>query len=187
MEKKETNRLLKERIQESKDAIENVTKRLHAYKQRLNRMADTELGRIAILFVEQQTTIDQKYKKHRILLTCTGIGLVLVSVMLYILGELSLLSKIGIITCLIAVSGIVLIIIVAQLDENKFQYRQFKRIYKKQAGVNAKYRFSKELFTEHIQPTMEQYMELSSFIEEKYPIFVENNKERIKCLESRFR
>lgn len=53
-ENTEINRLLQERIQERKYAIEKFTKKLHTYKQVLNRISNTELGRIAILFVEQK-------------------------------------------------------------------------------------------------------------------------------------
>lgn len=185
-ENTEINRLLQERIQECKYAIEKFTKKLHTYKQVLNRVSNTEYGRIAILFVEQKNTIDQKYKKQRLLLPITGIGLMLISIVLYILGELSQMSWIGIIAFLLTVCSIVLIIIRVPMDENRFQYRQFKRIYEKQAKVNnlTERKFSRDLFTEQIQPTMKQYMELSSFIEE-YPKRIEILTEQIKDLESR--
>lgn len=186
-ENTEINRLRQERIQERKYAIEEFTKKLHTYKQVLNRISNTELGRIAILFVEHKHTIDQKYKKHRMLLLIIGIVLMFVSIVLYVLGELQQMSGIGIIAFLLAVCGIVLIIIGVQMDENRFQYRQFKRIYEKQAEVNnvTKREFSKELFTEHIQPTMKQYVELSCFIEIEYPKRIEILTEQIKDLESR--
>ena len=88
-ENTEINRLLQERIQERKYAIEKFTKKLHTYKQVLNRVSNTEFGRIAILFVEQKNTIDQKYKKQRMFLSFIGIGVLFVSIVLYILGELS--------------------------------------------------------------------------------------------------
>ena len=187
LDKTEINRLLQERIQERKYAIEKFTKKLHTYKQVLNRVSNTEFGRIAILFVEQKNTIDQKYKKQRMLLPITGIGLMLISIVLYIWGELSLISWVGIIAFLLAVCSIVLIIIRVQMDENRFQYRQFKRIYEKQAKVNnlTERKFSKELFTEQIQPTMKQYVELSCFIEIEYPKRIEILTEQIKDLESR--
>ena len=187
LEKTETDLLLQERIQERKYAIEKFTKKLHTYKQVLNRVSNTEFGRIAILFVEQKNTIDQKYKKQRILLPITGIGLMLISIVLYILGELSQMSWVGIIAFLLAVCSIVLIIIRVQMDENRFQYRQFKRIYEKQAKVNnlTERKFSKDLFTEQIQPTMKQYVELSSFIEVEYPKRIEILTEQIKDMESR--
>ena len=186
-ENTEINRLLQERIQERKYAIEKFTKKLHTYKQVLNRISNTELGRIAILFVEQKNTIDQKYKKQRMLLPITGIGLMLISIVLYILGELSQISWVGIIAFLLAVCSIVLIIIRVQMDENRFQYRQFKRIYEKQAKINnlTERKFSKELFTEQIQPTMKQYVELSCFIEIEYPKRIEILTEQIKDVESR--
>lgn len=186
-ENTEINRLLQERIQERKYAIEKFTKKLHTYKQVLNRVSNTEYGRIAILFVEQKNTIDQKYKKQRLLLPITGIGLMLISIVLYIWGELSQMSWVGIIAFLLAVCSIVLIIIRVQMDENRFQYRQFKRIYEKQAKVNnlTERKFSKDLFTEQIQPTMKQYVELSSFIEVEYPKRIEILTEQIKDLESR--
>mgnify|MGYP003300797384 CR=1 FL=1 len=186
-ENTEINRLLQERIQERKYAIEKFTKKLHTYKQVLNRVSNTEFGRIAILFVEQKKTIDQKYKKQRMLLPITGMGLMLISIVSYILGELSQMSWVGIIAFLLAVCSIVLIIIRVQMDENRFQYRQFKRIYEKQAKVNnlTERKFSKELFTEQIQPTMKQYVELSCFIEIEYPKRIEILTEQIKDLESR--
>lgn len=186
LEKTETNFRLQERIQERKYAIEKFTQKLHTYKQVLNRVSNTEYGRIAILFVEQKNTIDQKYKKQRLLLPITGIGLMLISIVLYILGELSQMSWVGIIAFLLTVCSIVLIIIRVPMDENRFQYRQFKRIYEKQAKVNnlTERKFSRDLFTEQIQPTMKQYMELSSFIEE-YPKRIEILTEQIKDLESR--
>ena len=187
LEKTETNRLLQERIQERKYAIEKFTKKLHTYKQVLNRVSNTEFGRIAILFVDQKSTIDQKYKKHRMLLSFTGIGLMLISIVLYILGELSQMSWVGIIAFLLAVCSIVSIIIGVQMDEKRFQYRQFKRIYEKQAKVNnlTERKFSKDLFTEQIQPTMKQYVELSCFIEIEYPKRIEILTEQIKDMESR--
>lgn len=187
LEKTEINRLLQERIQERKYAIEKFTKKLHMYKQVLNRVSNTEFGRIAILFVEQKNTIDQKYKKQRMLLPINGMGLMLISIVLYILGELSQMSWVGIIAFLLAVCSIVLIIIRVQMDENRFQYRQFKRIYEKQAKVNnlTEHKFSKELFTEQIQPTMKQYVELSSFIEVEYPKRIEILTEQMKDMESR--
>ena len=187
LEKTEINRLLQERIQERKYAIEKFTKKLHTYKQVLNRVSNTEFGKIAILFVEQKITIDQKYKKQRMLLPITGIGLMLISIVLYILGELSQMSWVGIIAFLLAVCSIVLIIIGVQMDEKRFQYRQFKRIYEKQAKVNnlTELKFSKELFTEQIQPTMKQYVELSCFIEIEYPKRIEILTEQIKDMESR--
>ena len=187
LEKTETDLLLQERIQERKYAIEKFTKKLHTYKQVLNRVSNTEFGRIAILFVEQKNTIDQKYKKQRMLLPITGMGLMLISIVLYILGELSQMSWVGIIAFLLAVCSIVLIIIRVQMDENRFQYRQFKRIYEKQAKVNnlTERKFSKDLFTEQIQPTMKQYVELSSFIEVEYPKRIEILTEQIKDMESR--
>ena len=187
LEKTEINRLLQERIQERKYAIEKFTKKLHTYKQVLNRVSNTEFGRIAILFVEQKNTIDQKYKKQRILLPITGMGLMLISIVLYILGELSQMSWVGIIAFLLAVCSIVLIIIGVQMDEKRFQYRQFKRIYEKQAKINnlTERKFSKELFTEQIQPTMKQYVELSCFIEIEYPKRIEILTEQIKDMESR--
>ena len=183
----ETNRLLRERIQERKDAIEDATNRLHSYKRRLNKISDTELGKIAILFIENKAIIDQKYQKRWMLPAFTGIGLIFVSTGVYILAEWLQMYGIGIIAFLISVCSIVLIIIGTKMDENKFQYKQFKKIYNKQAEVNilTKYKFSKELFTEKIQPTMEQYMDLSNFIEQ-YPTFVENLTMQIKDLESRF-
>ena len=186
-ENTEINRLLQERIQERKYAIEKFTKKLHTYKQVLNRVLNTEFGRIAILFVEQKNTIDQKYKKQRMLLPITGIGLMLISIVLYILGELSQISWVGIIAFLLAVCSIVLIIIGVQMDERRFQYRQFKRKYEKQAKVNnlTERKFSKELFTEQIQPTMKQYVELSCFIEIEYPKRIEILTEQIKDVESR--
>lgn len=186
LEKTEINRLLQERIQERKYAIEKFTKKLRTYKQVLNRVSNTEFGRIAILFVEQKTTIDQKYKKQRMLLLITGMGLMLISIVLYILGELSQMSWVGIIAFLLAVCSIVLIIIGVQMDEKRFQYRQFKRIYEKQAKVNnlTERKFSRDLFTEQIQPTMKQYVELSSFIEE-YPKRIEILIEQIKDMEQR--
>ena len=186
-ENTEINRLLQERIQERKYAIEKFTKKLHTYKQVLNRVSNTEFGRIAILFVEQKNTIDQKYKKQRMLLPITGMGLMLISIVLYILGELSQMSWVGIIAFLLVVCSIVLIIIRVQMDENRFQYRQFKRIYEKQAKVNnlTERKFSKELFTEQIQPTMKQYVELSCFIEIEYPKRIEILTEQIKDMESR--
>jgi hypothetical protein len=187
LEKTETNFRLQERIQERKYAIEKFTQKLHTYKQVLNRVSNTEYGRIAILIVEQKNTIDQKYKKQRMLLPITGMGLMLISIVLYILGELSQMYWVGIIAFLLAVCSIVLIIIRVQMDENRFQYRQFKRIYEKQAKVNnlTERKFSKELFTEQIQPTMKQYVELSSFIEVEYPKRIEILTEQIKDLESR--
>ena len=187
LEKTETNFRLQERIQERKYAIEKFTKKLHTYKQVLNRVSNTEFGRIAILFVEQKNTIDQKYKKQRMLLPITGMGLMLISIVLYILGELSQMSWVGIIAFLLAVCSIVLIIISVQMDENRFQYRHFKRIYEKQAKVNnlTERKFSKELFTEQIQPTMKQYVELSSFIEVEYPKRIEILTEQMKDMESR--
>lgn len=187
LEKTEINRLLQERIQERKYAIEEFTKKLHTYKQVLNRVSNTEFGRIAILFVEQKNTIDQKYKKQRMFLSFIGIGILFVSIVLYILGELSQMSWVGIIAFLLAVCSIVLIIIRVQMDENRFQYRQFKRIYEKQAKVNnlTERKFSKDLFTEQIQPTMKQYVELSSFIEVEYPKRIEILTEQIKDMESR--
>ena len=186
-ENTEINRLLQERIQERKYAIEKFTKKLHTYKQVLNRVLNTEFGRIAILFVEQKNTIDQKYKKQRMFLSFIGIGILFVSIVLYILGELSQISWVGIIAFLLAVCSIVLIIIRVQMDENRFQYRQFKRIYEKQAKVNnlTERKFSKDLFTEQIQPTMKQYVELSSFIEVEYPKRIEILTEQIKDMESR--
>ena len=186
-ENTEINRLLQERIQERKYAIEKFTKKLHTYKQVLNRVSNTEFGRIAILFVEQKNTIDQKYKKQRMLLPITGIGLMLISIVLYFLGELSQMSWVEIIAFLLAVCSIVLIIIRVQMDENRFQYRQFKRIYEKQAKVNnlTERKFSKDLFTEQIQPTMKQYVELSCFIEIEYPKRIEILTEQIKDMESR--
>ena len=186
-ENTEINRLLQERIQERKYAIEKFTKKLHTYKQVLNRVLNTEFGRIAILFVEQKNTIDQKYKKQRMLLPITGIGLMLISIVLYILGELSQMSWVGIIAFLLAVCSIVLIIIGVQMDEKRFQYRQFKRIYEKQAKINnlTERKFSKVLFTEQIQPTMKQYVELSCFIEIEYPKRIEILTEQIKDMESR--
>lgn len=186
-ENTEINRLLQERIQERKYAIEKFTKKLHTYKQVLNRVSNTEFGRIAILFVEQKNTIDQKYKKQRMLLPITGMGLMLISIVLYILGELSQMSWVGIIAFLLAVCSIVLIIIGVQMDEKRFQYRQFKRIYEKQAKINnlTERKFSKELFTEQIQPTMKQYVELSCFIEIEYPKHIEILTEQIKDMESR--
>ncbi len=186
-ENTEINRLLQERIQERKYAIEKFTKKLHTYKQVLNRVSNTEFGRIAILFVEQKNTIDQKYKKQRMLLPITGMGLMLISIVLYILGELSQMSWVGIIAFLLAVCSIVLIIIGVQMDEKRFQYRQFKRIYEKQAKINnlTERKFSKELFTEQIQPTMKQYVELSCFIEIEYPKRIEILTEQIKDMESR--
>ena len=187
LEKTEINRLLQERIQERKYAIEKFTKKLHTYKQVLNRVSNTEFGKIAILFVEQKNTIDQKYKKQRMLLPITGMGLMLISIVLYILGELSQMSWVGIIAFLLAVCSIVLIIIGVQMDEKRFQYRQFKRKYEKQAKVNnlTERKFSKELFTEQIQPTMKQYVELSCFIEIEYPKRIEILTEQIKDMESR--
>ena len=186
-ENTEINRLLQERIQERKYAIEKFTKKLHTYKQVLNRVSNTEFGRIAILFVEQKNTIDQKYKKQRMLLSITGIGLMLISIVLYILGELSQMSWVGIIAFLLAVCSIVLIIIRVEMDENRFQYIQFKRIYEKQAKVNnlTERKFSKDLFTEQIQPAMKQYVELSCFIEIEYPKRIEILTEQIKDMESR--
>ena len=186
-ENTEINRLLQERIQERKYAIEKFTKKLHTYKQVLNRVSNTEFGRIAILFVEQKNTIDQKYKKQRMFLSFIGIGILFVSIVLYILGELSQMSWVGIIAFLLAVCSIVLIIIRVQMDENRFQYRQFKRIYEKQAKVNnlTERKFSKDLFTEQIQPTMKQYVELSCFIEIEYPKRIEILTEQIKDMESR--
>lgn len=186
-ENTEINRLLQERIQERKYAIEEFTKKLHTYKQVLNRVSNTEFGRIAILFVEQKNTIDQKYKKQRMLLPITGLGLMLISIVLYILGELSQMSWVGIIAFLLAVCSIVLIIIGVQMDEKRFQYRQFKRIYEKQAKINnlTERKFSKVLFTEQIQPTMKQYVELSCFIEIEYPKRIEILTEQIKDMESR--
>ena len=72
------------------------------------------------------------------------------------------------------------------MDEKRFQYRQFKRIYEKQAKVNnlTERKFSRDLFTEQIQPTMKQYVELSSFIEE-YPKRIEILIEQIKDMEQR--
>ena len=187
LEKTETNRLHQERIQERKYAIEKFTKKLHTYKQVLNRVSNTEFGRIAILFVDQKSTIDQKYKKHRMLLSFTGIGLMLISIVLYILGELSQMSWVGIIAFLLAVCSIVLIMIGVQMDEKRFRYRQFKRIYERQAKVNnlTERKFSKDLFTEQIQPTMKQYVELSCFIEIEYPKRIEILTEQIKDMESR--
>ena len=186
-ENTEINRLLQERIQECKYAIEKFTKKLHTYKQVLNRVSNTEFGKIAILFVEQKNTIDQKYKKQRMLLPITGMGLMLISIVLYILGELSQMSWVGIIAFLLAVCSIVLIIIRVPMDENRFQYRQFKRIYEKQAKINnlIERKFFKELFTEQIQPTMKQYVELSCFIEIEYPKRIEILTEQIKDMESR--
>ena len=186
-ENTEINRLLQERIQERKYAIEKFTKKLHTYKQVLNRVSNTEFGRIAILFVEQKNTIDQKYKKQRMFLSFIGIGILFVSIVLYILGELSQMYWVGIIAFLLAVCSIVLIIIRVQMDENRFQYSQFKRIYEKQAKVNnlTEHKFSKELFTEQIQPTMKQYVELSSFIEVEYPKRIEILTEQMKDMESR--
>lgn len=186
-ENTEINRLLQERIQERKYAIEKFTKKLHTYKQVLNRVSNTEFGRIAILFVEQKNTIDQKYKKQRMFLSFIGIGILFASIVLYILGELSQMSWVGIIAFLLAVCSIVLIIISVQMDENRFQYRQFKRIYEKQAKVNnlTERKFSKDLFTEQIQPTMKQYVELSSFIEVEYPKRIEILTEQMKDMESR--
>ena len=186
LEKTEINSLLQERIQERKYAIEKFTKKLHTYKQVLNRVSNTEYGRIAILFVERKNTIDQKYKKHRTLLPIIGIGLMLVSIVLYILGDLSQMSGVWVIAFLLAVCSIVLIIIGVQMDEKRFQYRQFKRIYEKQAKVNnlTERKFSRDLFTEQIQPTMKQYVELSSFIEE-YPKRIEILIEQMKDMESR--
>ena len=187
LEKTEINRLLQERIQERKYAIEKFTKKLHTYKQVLNRVSNTEYGRIAILFIERKNTIDQKYKKHRTLLPIIGIGLMLVSIVLYILGDLSQMSGVWVIAFLLAVCSIVLIIIGVQMDEKRFQYRQFKRIYEKQAKINnlTERKFSKELFTEQIQPTMKQYVELSCFIEIEYPKRIEILTEQIKDMESR--
>ena len=187
LDKTEINRLLQERIQERKYAIEKFTKKLHTYKQVLNRVSNTEFGRIAILFVEQKNTIDQKYKKQRMFLSFIGIGILFVSIVLYILGELSQMSWVGIIAFLLAVCSIVLIIICVLMDENRFQYRQFKRIYEKQAKVNnlTERKFSKDLFTEQIQPTMKQYVELSCFIEIEYPKRIEILTEQIKDMESR--
>lgn len=184
-ENTEINRLLQERIQERKYAIEKFTKKLHTYKQVLNRVSNTEFGRIAILFVEQKNTIDQKYKKQRMFLSFIGTGILFVSIVLYILGELLQMSWVGIIAFLLAVCSIVLIIIRVQMDENRFQYRQFKRIYEKQAKVNnlTERKFSKDLFTEQIQPTMKQYVELSSFIEVEYPKRIEILTEQIKDME----
>ncbi len=186
-ENTEINRLLQERIQERKYAIEKFTKKLHTYKQVLNRVSNTEFGRIAILFVEQKNTIDQKYKKQRMFLSFIGIGILFVSIVLYILGELSQMSWVGIIAFLLAVCSIVLIIIRVQMDEKRFQYRQFKRIYEKQAKVNnlTERKFSKDLFTEQIQPTMKQYVELSSFINVEYPKRIEILTEQMKDMESR--
>ena len=186
-ENTEINRLLQERIQERKYAIEKFTKKLHTYKQVLNRVSNTEFGRIAILFVEQKNTIDQKYKKQRMLLPITGMGLMLISIVLYILGELSQMSWVGIIAFLLAVCSIVSIIIGVQMDEKRFQYRQFKRKYEKQAKVNnlTERKFSKDLFTEQIQPTMKQYVELSCFIEIEYPKRIEILTEQMKDMESR--
>lgn len=186
-ENTEINRLLQERIQERKYAIEKFTKKLHTYKQVLNRVSNTEFGRIAILFVEQKNTIDQKYKKQRMLLPITGMGLMLISIVLYIWGELSQISWVGIIAFLLAVCSIVSIIIGVQMDEKRFQYRQFKRIYEKQAKVNnlTERKFSKDLFTEQIQPTMKQYVELSCFIEIEYPKRIEILTEQMKDMESR--
>ena len=186
-ENTEINRLLQERIQERKYAIEKFTKKLHTYKQVLNRVSNTEFGRIAILFVEQKNTIDQKYKKQRMFLSFIGIGILFVSIVLYILGELSQMSWVGIIAFLLAVCSIVLIIIGVQMDEKRFQYRQFKRIYEKQAKINnlTERKFSKELFTEQIQPTMKQYVELSSFVEVEYPKRIEILTEQMKDMESR--
>ena len=186
-ENTEINRLLQERIQERKYAIEEFTKKLHTYKQVLNRVSNTEFGRIAILFVEQKNTIDQKYKKQRMLLPITRMGLMLISIVLYILGELSQMSWVGIIAFLLAVCSIVLIVIGVQMDEKRFQYRQFKRKYEKQAKVNnlTERKFSKELFTEQIQPTMKQYVELSSFVEVEYPKRIEILTEQMKDMESR--
>ena len=97
------------------------------------------------------------------------------------------MSWVGIIAFLLAVYSIVLIIIRVQMDENRFQYRQFKRIYEKQAKVNnlTERKFSKDLFTEQIQPTMKQYVELSCFIEIEYPKRIEILTEQIKDMESR--
>ena len=186
-ENTEINRLLQERIQERKYAIEKFTKKLHTYKQVLNRVLNTEFGRIAILFVEQKNTIDQKYKKQRMFLSFIGIGILFVSIVLYILGELSQMSWVGIIAFMLAVCSIVLIIIGVQMDEKRFQYRQFKRIYEKQAKINnlTERKFSKVLFTEQIQPTMKQYVELSCFIEIEYPKRIEILTEQIKDMESR--
>ena len=186
-ENTEINRLLQERIQERKYAIEKFTKKLHTYKQVLNRVSNTEFGRIAILFVEQKNTIDQKYKKQRMFLSFIGIGILFVSIVLYIWGELSQMSWVGIIAFLLAVCSIVSIIIGVQMDEKRFQYRQFKRIYEKQAKVNnlTERKFSKDLFTEQIQPTMKQYVELSCFIEIEYPKRIEILTEQIKDMESR--
>lgn len=187
LEKTEINRLLQERIQERKYAIEKFTKKLHTYKQVLNRVSNTELGRIAILFVQQKNTIDQEYRKHRMLLPITGIGLMLISIVLYIWGKLSQMSGVEIIAFLLVLCSIVLIIIGVQMDEKRFQYRQFKRIYEKQAKVNnlTERKFSKDLFTEQIQPTMKQYVELSCFIEIEYPKRIEILTEQIKDMESR--
>lgn len=186
-ENTEINRLLQERIQECKYAIEKFTKKLHTYKQVLNRVSNTEFGRIAILFVEQKNTIDHKYKKQRMFLSFIGIGILFVSIVLYIWGDLSQMSWVGIIAFLLAVCSIVLIIIRVQMDENRFQYRQFKRIYEKQAKVNnlTEHKFSKDLFTEQIQPTMKQYVELLSFIEVEYPKRIEILTEKMKDMESR--
>ena len=186
-ENTEINRLLQERIQERKYAIEKFTKKLHTYKQVLNRVSNTEFGRIAILFVEKKNTIDQKYKKQRMFLSFIGIGILFVSIVLYILGELLQMSWVGIIAFLLAVCSIVLIIICVPMDENRFQYRQFKRIYEKQAKINnlTERKFSKELFTEQIQPTMKQYVELLCFIEIEYPKRIEILTEQIKDMESR--
>ena len=120
-------------------------------------------------------------------LSFIGIGILFVSIVLYILGELSQMSWVGIIAFLLAVCSIVLIIIRVQMDENRFQYRHFKRIYEKQAKVNnlTERKFSKELFTEQIQPTMKQYVELSSFIEVEYPKRIEILTEQMKDMESR--
>ena len=184
-ENTEITRLLQERIQERKYAIEKFTKKLHTYKQVLNRVSNTEFGRIAILFVEQKNTIDQKYKKQRMFLSFIGTGILFVSIVLYILGELLQMSWVGIIAFLLAVCSIVLIIIRVQMDENRFQYRQFKRIYEKQTKVNnlTERKFSKDLFTEQIQPTMKQYVELLCFIEIEYPKRIEILTEQIKDME----
>ena len=131
LEKNGENRLLQERIQERKYAIEKFTKKLHTYKQVLNRVSNTELGRIAILFVQQKNTIDQEYRKHRMLLPITGIGLMLISIVLYIWGKLSQMSGVEIIAFLLVLCSIVLIIIGVQMDKKRFQYRQFKKIYEK--------------------------------------------------------
>ena len=120
-------------------------------------------------------------------LSFIGIGILFVSIVLYILGELSQMSWVGIIAFLLAVCSIVSIIIGVQMDEKRFQYRQFKRIYEKQAKVNnlTERKFSKDLFTEQIQPTMKQYVELSCFIEIEYPKRIEILTEQIKDMESR--